>query len=55
MKNVVKPLAVLILLDAAIQGEILGSGMRLLNVTKQTTPLISNEEMDNIIKVIKSL
>ena len=54
MKNVLKPLAALILLDAAIQGEILGSGMRLLNVTKQTTPLISNEEMDNIIKVIKS-
>ena len=55
MKNVLKTLAVLILLNAAIQGEILGSGMHLLNVTKQTTLLISNEEMDDIIKVIKSL
>ena len=55
MKTVLKTLAVLILLNAAIQGEILGSGMHLLNVTKQTTLLISNEEMDDIIKVIKSL
>ena len=56
MKNVLKPLADCVLIplgltasaaDAAIQKKIFGSGM--------TTLIISNEEMDHIMKIFKSL
>ena len=58
MKNVLKPLAKSALIplgltasapanDAAIQKKFFGSGM--------TTLIISNEEMDDIMKIIKSL
>ena len=58
MKNVLKPLAKIVLIplgliaaasatDAGIQNKICGSGM--------TTLLISNEEMNDIIKIIKSV
>ena len=56
MKNVLKPLAECVLIplgltasatDAAIQKKIFGSGM--------TTLIISNEEMDDIMKIFKSL
>ena len=58
MKHVLKPLAKIVLIplgliaaasatDAGIQKDICGSGM--------TTLLISNEEMNDIIKIIKSV
>ena len=58
MKNIFKPLAKSVLIpseitaavsatDAAIQKKRFGSGM--------TTLIISNEEMDDILKIIKSL
>ena len=64
MKNVVKPLAKCVLplrltaaaaTDAAIHKKIFGSG-RLLDIELHTaTLIISNEEMNNIKKVVKSL
>ena len=58
MKNALKPLAKSVLIplgltavasatDAAIQKNIFGSGM--------TTLIISNEEMNDIVKIVKSL
>ena len=58
MKNVLKALAKAVLIplgltaaasatDASIQKKLFGSGM--------TTKIISNEEMDDIMKIVKSL
>ena len=33
----------------------LGLGMRLLDIAKQTSLIISNEEMNDIMKIVKSL
>ena len=66
IKNVLKPLAKSVLVplgliatasatDAAIQNKCFGSGAHSLDLAKQTTLIISNEEMENIMKVVKSL
>ena len=60
MKSVIKPLAKSVLIplgltaaasaaDAGIHKKILGSGHN------NTTPIISNDEMDDILKIVKSL
>ena len=41
--------------DSAIQKKIVGSEVRPLDLAKQTTLIISNEEMDDIIEIVKSL
>ena len=66
MKNVFQPLAKRILIpleltaaasatDAAIHKKMFGSGMHLLDLAKQKTLMISNEEMNDIMKIKKSL
>ena len=68
MKSVIKPLAkiVLVLLgltaaastaDAGIHKKILGSGKRSLDLVlaNNTTLIISNDEMEDLLKIIKSL
>ena len=65
MKNALKPLAKNVLIpsrlkavasarDAAIHKKIFRSGTRPSDLAKQTTLLISNEEMNDILKVVKS-
>ena len=41
--------------DAAVHKKMFGSGMRLSDLAKQTTSIISNKEMNNIMKIIKSV
>ena len=63
--NVLKPLAksVLILgltaasslIDAAIHQKMFGSGTYPLDLVEQTTLIISNEEIKNIMKIVDSL
>ena len=64
--NVLKPLAKTVLIplgltvaasviDAAIHKKMFGSGMRPLDLALRTTLIISNEEMNDIMKIIKSL
>ena len=69
MKSVIKPLAKNVLIplgltaaasaaDAGIHRKILGSGKRPLEVAlphNNTTLIISNDEMDDILKIVKSL
>ena len=67
IKNVIKPLAKSVLIplgltalasaaDAGIQKKLLGYGKIPLDLAKQTTTLIlSNDEMEDIIKIVKSL
>ena len=66
MTNVLKPLVKSVLIplgltsaaaaiDAAIHKEMLGSGTGSLDLAKQTTLIISNEEMNDIMKIVKSL
>ena len=67
IKNVIEPFAKSVLIplglnaaasaaDAGIHKKILGSGKSPLELAKQTTTLIiSNDEMKDIIKVVKSL
>ena len=64
--NVLKPLAKSVLIpfgltaaapaaDAAIDKKILESGMHPSGLVKQTTLITSNEEMNDIVKIVKSL
>ena len=64
--DVLKPLAISVLIplglttaaastDAAIHKKMFGSGARPADIAKQTTSTISNEEMNDIIEIIKSL
>ena len=64
--NVLKPTAKSVLVslgltaavsatDAAIHKKIFGSGMHPLDLEKQTTSIISHEEMNDIMKIIRSL
>ena len=68
MTNVLKPLAKSVLIplgltsaaaaaaiDASIHKEMFGSGTGSLDLAKQTTLIISNEEMNDIMKIVKSL
>ena len=61
MKNILKPLgltAAASATDAAIQKKILIktlTGMHPSDLAKQTTLIISNEEIDDIVKIVKSL
>ena len=64
MKNVLKPLAKSVLIplglrasagDAVIQNKILGSEHPLDLASQMTTLTISNEEMNDIMKIFKSL
>ena len=66
MKNVLKPLAKSVLIpsglttevsvtDADIHNKMFGSGMRPSDLAKGTTLIISNLEMNDIMKIIKSL
>ena len=66
MTNVLKSLAKSVLIplgltsaaaaiDAAIHKEMLGSGTGSLDLAKETTLIISNEEMNDIMKIVKSL
>ena len=66
IKNVIKPLAKSVLIplgltaaasaaDAGIHKETLGSGNRHSSSASHTTLIISNNEMDDIIKIVKSL
>ena len=66
MKNVLKTLAKTILIplgltvavsatDAAIHRKMFGSAMHPSNLAKRTTLIISNEEMNDIVKIDKSL
>ena len=68
MENVIKPLAKSVLIpleltaaasaaDCGIHKKILGSDKRLLDLAlpNNTTLLISNDEMEDIIKIVKSL
>ena len=66
MKNVLKPLANSVLIslrltaaapatDADIHKKIFGSGMRPSDLAKETTLIISNEEINGIMKLFKSL
>ena len=41
--------------DAAIHEKMFGSGPRLLDLALRTTLIISNEEMNDIVKILKSL
>ena len=41
--------------DAALHKKVFGSGKPHLDLAKQTTLIISNEEMKNIMKIVKSL
>ena len=63
--NVIKPLAKSVLIplgltaatsvtDTAIHKKTFGSGTRLLDLAKQSTLIISNEEMNDIMKIDKS-
>ena len=65
MGNVLKPLAKSVLIalglraaaseaDAAIYKEMPGPGSRPLDLEKRTTLIISNEEMNDIMKIVKS-
>ena len=62
MKNVLKPLAKSVLIplgltaassatDAAIHQKMFGSGTRPLDLAKQTTLIILNDEMNDIMKI----
>ena len=64
--NVLKPLAKSVLIplgltaaasviDAAIHNKMFGSGMHPSDLAKQTTLIISNEEMNDIMKIVTSL
>ena len=66
MKNVLKPLAKSVLIplgltaaasgvDAAIHKKMFGSGTRPLDLAKQTALINSNEKMNDIMKIVKSL
>ena len=58
MKNVLMPLQLLAAVsvtDPAIQKKVYWSGKRSQDLTHQTTFIISNEELDNTIKIVKSL
>ena len=66
MKNVLKPLVKSVSIqleltaaasatDAAIYKKIFGSGTRLSDLTKRTTLIILNDEMNDIIQIVKSL
>ena len=63
MKNVLKPLAKSVLIplgltaaasatDAAIHKKMFGSGMRPSDLAKQATLIISNEEINDIMKIV---
>ena len=65
MGNVLKPLAKSVLValglraaasetDAAIYKEMSGPGARPLDLEKRTTLIISNEQMNDIMKIVKS-
>ena len=57
-KNVLIPLglrAAASVTDAAIHKKMFGSGTRSSDLTKRTTLIISNEEMNNIMKIVKSI
>ena len=66
MKNVLKPLPKSVLIplgltaaasatDAAIHKKMFGSGMRPSDLAKQATLIISNEEINDIMKIVQSL
>ena len=66
MKNVTKPLAKSVLIplgltaaasatDAAIHKKMFGSSTRPSDLAKQTTLIISNKEMNDIMKIVKCL
>ena len=66
IRNVLKPFTKSVLIslgltaaasatNAAIHQKMFGSGTRLLDVAKQTTLMISNKEMNDIMKIVKSL
>ena len=66
MKNILKPLAIDIPIplgltaaasetNAAIQNKFCGPGMCLPDIAKWSTIIILNEEMDDIMKIVKSL
>ena len=57
-KCVLKPLELTVetpATDSAIEKKTVGSEVRPLDLAKQTTLIISNEEMDDIIEIVKSL
>ena len=57
-KSVLIPLgltAVVAATDAAIQKKVFRSGINLFDLSKRTTLIISNEEMDDVMKIVKSL
>ena len=65
MENILKPLARMVLIqlaliaaaakDAAIHNKMLGSGIYPSDLAKQITLIISNKEMKDILKIVKSL